>query len=164
FEGHKNTVRSVAFSPNGRKILTGADDEVAILWDALTGQQLRTVQGHWKEVLAAAFAPDGQQVLTGSWDKTALLCEVATGLQLAAFGHPKGVLAVGFRPDGQQVLTGSTDGMTRIWDVATGDELCRLISIEGGKDWVVVTPEGLFDGSKGGREKVCFRMDEGLDV
>ena len=51
-----------------------------------------------------------------------------------------------FAPGGRWACTGSSDGTTRFWDTATGDELARLISLDKGQDWLVVTPEGLFDG------------------
>jgi Caspase domain len=52
----------------------------------------------------------------------------------------------------------------RVWDIATGDERARMISLDKGKDWLVVTPEGLFDGSPGGRQKVMYRIGNGLNV
>jgi hypothetical protein len=65
---------------------------------------------------------------------------------------------------GKRILTGSADGTARFWDAATGKELCTLIGIDQGQDWLVVTPEGLFDGSPAGREKVSFRVGDGLTV
>jgi hypothetical protein len=157
-------VQSVAFSPDGKQVLTGSLDKTATLWDAATGRQLRTFAGHTKEV-NSAFSPDGKQVLTGSWDKTAILWDARTGQKLRTFeGHTNSVTSVAFSPESKHILTGSWDDTVRLWDVAAGGELARLISLDQDKDWVVVTPEGLFDGSKGGREKVAFRIGGGLDV
>jgi WD40 repeat protein len=164
FQGHTDSVESVAFSPDGTWALTGSQDGTAVLWETSSGRPLRTFEGHWKEVMTAAFAPDGGHVLTGSRDRMAILSDARTGRQLFALSHPKSLLTAGFRPDGRHLVTGSTDGMARIWDAASADELCRLVCIDGGRDWAVVTPEGLFDGSPGGREKVCFRIGGGLNV
>src|SRR5258708_789492 len=69
--GHIATVRSVAFSPDGKQILTGSNDYTARLWDAATGKSIRTFFGHTTNVTSVAFSPDGKEVLTGSDDYTA---------------------------------------------------------------------------------------------
>src|SRR5262249_33383178 len=58
----------------------------------------------------------------------------------------------------------SLDGLTRLWEASTGDELLRLVSLDSSQDWLVVTPDGLFDGSAGGRNKVSYRVGGGLTV
>jgi len=63
----------VAFSPDGKRVLTGSADKTARLWDAATGAAVATLQGHTNYVVAGAFSPDGKGVLTGSRDKTAKL-------------------------------------------------------------------------------------------
>jgi WD40 repeat protein len=162
FQAHG--ILCVALSPDAKQILAGCVDGTAILLKAAGGQQPHIFR-HGALVDAVAFSPDGRQVLTGSWDKTAVLWDSQTGQKLRALqGHTGPVKSVAFSPDGRHVLTGSGDGMARLWDLATGDELARLISMDQGKEWAVLTPEGLFDGSSGGREKVAFRIGKGLDV
>ena len=73
FSGHTNTVWSVAFSPDGGKVLTGSQDWTAKLWDGSTGACIRTFSGHTSYVRSVAFSPDGSKVLTGSADGTAKL-------------------------------------------------------------------------------------------
>jgi len=64
---------SVAFSPDGKYVLTGSDDTTAKLWDAATGAVVRNFLEHTDGVYGVAFSPDGKHVLTGSWDGTAKL-------------------------------------------------------------------------------------------
>jgi hypothetical protein len=66
---HQDTVRAVAFSPDGQTVLTGSYDNTARLWDAASGQPRGRPLLHEDAVFAVAFSPDGQTVLTGSHDK-----------------------------------------------------------------------------------------------
>jgi WD40 repeat protein len=129
FLGHTGLVNSVAFSPDGKRVLTGAglhgrpgsdsdEDNTAKLWDAETGQELRTFRGHTSNVYSVAFSPDGTLVLTGSEDSTAKLWDAETGQEIRTFrGHTRGVSSVAFSPDGTRVLTGSEDRTARIWQL-----------------------------------------------
>ena len=158
-------VRSVAFSPDGSKFATAFDvgKRIVVVWDAATNEPLRTLDGDELYGSHLAFTPDGRQLLL-SESYYAVLHEIALGSPLRTFkGHTNWLLDACFSPDGKFLCTGSVDGTMRLWDVATGDEILRLIS-DKGEDWIAVTPEGLFDGSRQGRESVFFRAEEGLRV
>ena len=69
--GHTSLVSSVAFSPDGRHIVSGSGDNTIQLWDAQTGGQVgNPLQGHTSLVLSVAFSPDGRHIVSGSWDST----------------------------------------------------------------------------------------------
>lgn len=144
------TQSPVVNSPDGRLILQ-ARQQQAVLIDATTKQELRSLVGHSDLVLTATFSADSRVVATGSFDSTMRLWDTDTGQEIKTFaGHLAAVLSVAFTPDGRRLISGSTDGTMRIWDIASGRELCRAIVFVNG-DWAVMDPSGRFDASNGGK-------------
>jgi WD40 repeat protein len=70
FTGHTDWVKSVAFSPDGRFVLSGSEDQALRLWEVATGQEVHRFTGHTGGVWSVAFSPDGRYVLSGSYDQT----------------------------------------------------------------------------------------------
>ena len=141
--GHKGSVSAVAFSPDGKLVLTGSYDHTARLWDAATGEAVATLTGHTDGVTAVAFSPDGKRILTGSADRTAMLWDTATGKRLATLaGHGGFVWAVAFSPDGARVITGSNDSTAKLWDAATGAAVATLVGHGGSVNAVAFSPDG----------------------
>src|SRR6266511_5927444 len=64
FNGHVHWTLSVAFSPDGRTVLSGSYDNTLKLWDVATGTEIRTFAGHSSSVHSVAFSPDGRTVLS----------------------------------------------------------------------------------------------------
>ncbi|HMG86467.1 MAG TPA: caspase family protein [Terracidiphilus sp.] len=139
-------IDAIAFSPDGRFVLTGGVDKNARLWDAASGSEIRRLVGHSGAVASVAFSPDGTFVLTGSMDGTARLWDAATGKELRNYtGHASEIHTVAFLNGGQFVLSASEDATTRIWDPATGKQLASLVSFDRG--WAVIGADGRFDTS-----------------
>jgi WD40 repeat protein/serine/threonine protein kinase len=121
---HRGWVRTVAFSPDGKFLLTGAEDNAARLWDTATGKLACDLLPHGGWVYAVAFSPDGTKAVTGSFDKTARLWDVPTGKPAGPpWAHQGPVIAVSFSPDGKTVLTGGHDKTAKLWQTATGQLL-----------------------------------------
>ena len=132
----------MAFSPDGRQLLSGSDDSTLKLWDAASGQLLRNFEDAGR-ISRLAFSPDGRQVVSGSDDKTIKLWDAPSGKLVRIFrGHSDRVNSVEFSPDGRQVLSGSDDDTVKLWDVASGQ---LLRSFEGHSDAVnsaAFSPDG----------------------
>ncbi|NQT14392.1 MAG: caspase family protein, partial [Planctomycetes bacterium] len=158
-------VVAVAVRSDGRQVLTAGSDNTASLWDAANGQRVHTLRGHDGWVWCCAFSPDGRYLLTGGWDNKINLWDARAGTLVRSFsGHSGWVTSVQLSPDDRYLLSASFDGTARLWDVATGEEIAALIGLNYANDWLVITPEGLFDGSRIGREMVSFRFGEELNV
>ncbi|KAJ7212575.1 hypothetical protein GGX14DRAFT_564331 [Mycena pura] len=126
-EGHTKWVWSVAFSPDGTRILSGSGDKTVRIWDATTSVELRRMEGHNQSVESVAFSPDSARVVSGSADKTVRIWDATTGSELGRMeGHAGLVLSVAFSPDGTLIVSGSGDKTIRIWDMMTGAELGRM--------------------------------------
>jgi len=88
FAGHSGRVASVAFSPDGKYIVSGGWDNTAKLWNAVPdekkpGAEIRTFRGHSDRILSAKISPDGKYLITGSADATTKIWDIASGKELA---------------------------------------------------------------------------------
>ena len=111
----------MAFSPDGKTVLTGGSDRTARLWDVATGQPVGSPLRHEGEVMAVAYQSRRQDHPHGSADKMAQLWDAATGRPIGQpFVHQDAVQSVAFSPDGKTLLTGGDDATARLWDAATG--------------------------------------------
>jgi len=125
-EAHSDAIRYVAFEPNGRSIITGAEDRELKRWDAKTGELLRTYIGHSRGIKAATLTADGRQILSGSFDRTLRIWDVATGEQLRRLdGHREQVDGITVSRDGRFAITASWDGTLKLWLVATAPTEAR---------------------------------------
>jgi WD40 repeat protein len=129
-DGIRIPTRSVAFSPDGTRILTVAR-ETARIWDARTGKLLHGLRGHRGRVTGAEFSPDGTRVVTASADRSARVWDTATGRVVVVLrGHRASVVGARFSPDGRHVLTMSDD-RAQLWYARTGKRIAFLRGASG---------------------------------
>ncbi|KAJ3874888.1 quinon protein alcohol dehydrogenase-like superfamily [Lentinula edodes] len=145
-QGHDDWVSSVAFSPDGTRIVSGSGDHTVRIWDASTGAQIGVpLQGHDDWVSSVAFSPDGTRIVSGSHDHTVRIWDASTGAQIGVplQGHDDWVSSVAFSPDGTRIVSGSHDHTVRIWDASTGAQIG--VPLQGHDDWVssvAFSPDG----------------------
>ncbi|KAF8134754.1 quinon protein alcohol dehydrogenase-like superfamily [Mycena galopus ATCC 62051] len=144
--GHQAGVASVAFSPDGTRIVSGSYDNTVCVWDTETQAQIGApLEGHTSAVTSVAFSPDGTCIISGSADNTVCVWDAKTWTQIRAplKGHMSVVVSVAFSPDGTRIVSGSYDHTVRVWDAETqaqigaplGGHTSRVMS-------VVFSPDG----------------------
>ena len=161
-EDNENGVESLAFSPDGRMLAVGGHKGIG-LWDYSMGRQLGMLEGFSDAVTSVVFSPDSKILASGSRDGTIKLWNTIRGSAFGATfkGHTDEVSSIVFSSDGKILLSGSRDTTIKVWDVGTGNELATLLSLNE-RDWLVVTPDGLFDGSPAAWGQILWRFSPEL--
>lgn len=158
---HTGIIESIAFSPNGKLIASGSADKTVKVWDAATGHPVHTFSEHSRKVNSVTFSPDGIHIASGSEDKTLRIWNVSSGKEEKVIsGHAGVVKALSFSPNGKWLASGSYDGSISIWRKDTGENLATLISLRESNDWLVVTPQGFFDGSPESWDQLIWRFEK----
>ncbi|KAF9524130.1 hypothetical protein CPB83DRAFT_861801 [Crepidotus variabilis] len=139
-------VWAVAFSSDGRHIISGSEDQSVRMWDASTGEELKVLNGHSGGVSSVAFSSDGKHIISGSVDKSVRVWDASTGEELKELKvlncHSGGFTSVAFSSDGKHIISGSYDRYVRVWDASTGEELKVLNGHSGGVSSVAFSSDG----------------------
>jgi WD40 repeat protein/uncharacterized caspase-like protein len=131
------------------------------LWDVATGQEIGALKGHGKGVTHVAFSRDGRFLASSSSDNTIKIWDLAARRELRTLtGHTTNIDSMDFSPDGSLLASASDDGGTFLWDANTGEHLLTLISLDDGGEWMVVTPQGLFDGTPVSWNQILWRYNQ----
>ena len=121
-KGHQQEVYSLAFSHDGRLIVSGSGDKTARIWDMDSGTSKTltiTEPEHVNAgVTSVAISPDGRLVAAGSLDNVVRIWDVQSGSLIERLkGHKDSVYSVAFTPDGKGLVSGSLDNTLKHWDI-----------------------------------------------
>jgi len=123
---------TMAFAPDGSRLVAATSDVDVHVWDARTGGEVARLRGHTAAVTSIAYSPDGRRVATAAANGAIRLWEARTftdeGELLA---HDSAVMALAFRPDDTLLASGSHDGTVRIWRGEGGSRLADITGREG---------------------------------
>jgi len=123
--GHNDFINNIAFSPNGRQLLScsGRDSTIKI-WDAASGELIRSIQSN---AIGVSFSPDGSRIVGRNTSENSVkIWNTSNGNEIRTLEHTERLMSVTYSPDGRQILTASYDGI-RIWDAVNG-QILRTIN------------------------------------
>jgi WD40 repeat protein len=121
FKGDSLTVKSVAFSGDGKLLASGCG-MVVKLWDVATAKEKATFDGHTSRLQSVAFSGNGKVLASGGLNEIKLW-DVATGKETASLKHHRNVMSVALSGDGKLLASAGQDGALKLWDVATDREI-----------------------------------------
>jgi WD40 repeat protein/uncharacterized caspase-like protein len=131
------------------------------LWDVASGRELGALKAHGKGVTQVVFSRDGRLLASSGSDNTIKIWDVASRTELKTLkGHTTNIESLDFSPDSKLLASASDDGSTFLWDASTGEHLLTLISLDDGGEWMVVTPQGLFDGTPVSWNQILWRYNQ----
>lgn len=153
--GHKNWVRSVAFSPDAQFILSGSggfigkdgkpavgDDNSVRLWDATTGKEIQKYENNKEPILSVQFSPDSNEILSAGDDDNVKLWDRRSGKLIhSMLGHWDDVHSAIFVPNSHFAVSGSEDGPIRLWDLDNGREIRSFIGHSGAVESLACTKD-----------------------
>jgi WD40 repeat protein len=149
-KAHDGWVTAVAFSPDGRRLVSGSWDRTVKFWEVSSGERLGTVANKMKEVQSLAFSRDGRWLATENSSDTASLRDPLSGQEIRTFPGDKAlgppgsnwVYSIAFSPDGTWLASAIDDKTVRLWDVNTGQKVRDLTGLRRTVVYIAFSPDG----------------------
>ena len=143
FVGHHQTVFCVAFSPDGKRIVSGGRDNRIRIWNVEQQVEMLCLDQHKDWVYSVAFSRDGKHIASGSYDKTVKLWDAASGeAKLTCQEHDDAVSCVAFSPDGELIVSSSLDKTIKVWSIKDRKEVLQFDGHQKRVNSVAFSPDG----------------------
>jgi WD40 repeat protein len=121
---HRGAVKQLAYTPDGRSLITAGADGKLIWREAASRKIVEAIQAHEAEISRLVLSSDGKQLITGDWNGRIKLWDTTTRKTLQLLEQPEAVSGLGWLPS--HIVSGSWDGSLRLWNASTG-QLLRTI-------------------------------------
>jgi WD40 repeat protein/uncharacterized caspase-like protein len=149
---------AVALTAAGTRLATGGTEPVIKIRDVASGEQIRALNTNGR-ILSLAFTPDSNTLAAGQTGAVIQLWDTNNGQPRALLqAHTGAVNALSFHAEGGWLASGSDDGSARLWQMSNYSLAATLAALRGSNEWVVVTPDGLFDGSPVAWNQILWRF------
>jgi WD40 repeat protein/serine/threonine protein kinase len=164
--GHRDAVLSVAFSPDGKRIVSGSDgwsDNLKV-WAAMSGEEvnsLKRLKDGLNPTTSVAYSPDGTRIVSGDRFGVMTIWDAVSGQDILTLsGHSGPIMSVAFSPDGMRIVSGSMDKTLKVWDATTGQNLHTLTGHNESVTSVAFSPDGrqILSASANGTLKIWDAM------
>lgn len=156
-QGHIWTIEALAFSPDGKTLVSGSYDHTVKVWNLGNGKLVRTLDGHKDGVNDVLISPDGKLFFTAggtaepNTTKVIKVWDMKTKKLLRTLkGHNLGVTSLAITPDGKTLVSGSYDKTIRFWDPQKGIRKRTLTGHDSPVLSVAISPDGKTLASGGG--------------
>jgi len=140
-EGHKGSVESLDWSPNGLEIASGSNDGTVRRLDPDTGRQIGPTIETGGRVYAIKYSPQSDTIATGGEDCMIRVWSKDGKLLIKIKGHDNSVCSLCWSKDGAHIFSGSSDRTIRKWQLIDGKEVFVLRGHTNGVRSICVSPD-----------------------
>jgi serine/threonine protein kinase len=141
YSGHTGSIKCLAFTADGKRLITGSDDKTIRLWDVAGGREVMRFSRHTAGITALAFIAQTNQIVSASRDQTVRLWDLRSGLEVEQFAA-ENVLDLAAAADGRRLATAHFDTIVRLWNLESASELGQCIGHRQMVSALAFTPDG----------------------